>query len=75
MRGEMITATENTYPIETGDFIEIPAWQTCGLVQSVTGSMYGTSKSCTVLLQEHHEQPARQWGTYRLEPGEYRILE
>ena len=71
----MINPTDNQYPIEIGDFIEVPSWSTCGQVQNVTGSMYGSSESCTVLIQEHPDQPAESWKSYRLEPGEYTILE
>lgn len=60
--------------VQVGDFIEVPAWRTAGMVQHVKGSMFGSSDSVTVLLQEHPEQPARDWKSYRLEPEEFEIV-
>jgi len=60
--------------VQVGDFIEVPAWQTFGMVHEVKASMFGSDESITVLLQEHPDQPTRNWRYYRLEPSEYSII-
>ena len=65
--------SNNTIP-EVGEFIEIPAWKTFGRVMDVKTAPLGSEKAIQVLLQEHPDQPARAWRSYRLEPNEY-ILE
>lgn len=42
--------------LQIGDFIEIPAWRTVGMVMEIQPPMPGT-KEIEVLLQEHPEQP------------------
>lgn len=60
------------FPIEVGDFIEIPAWRVEGLVTSVKAADLGSDDAIEVTLQEVPEGPERR---YRLEPDEYRVLD
>ena len=59
--------------VQVGDFISIPSWQTFGMVHEVRPSIMGSDDSITVLVQEHPDQPVRNWRYYRLEPGEYEV--
>jgi hypothetical protein len=61
--------------IRVGDFIEIPAWNTCGMVQAIEPAMLGSENAQRVLVQEFPEQSASDWEYYRLEPGEFEIYE
>ena len=70
----MKTATSQP-PLKGGEFIEIPAWQAFGLVHTVTTPIYGSDEAVQVLLQEHPDQAVATFRSFRLEPGEYTILE
>ncbi len=54
-----------------GKMIEIPTWETVGMVQSA--SKNPGSERITILLQEHPDTPRRDWQTYHLMPGEYKV--
>jgi hypothetical protein len=51
--------------------IEVPAWQTFGMVMAQGDAMFGPEGSVRVLLQEYPDQPARLWRYYTLAPGEW----
>ena len=58
--------------VQIGDFIEIPAWKTFGMVQAIgKPPEFSPEGTIRVLLQERPDQPARAWKYYNLEPGEY----
>ena len=59
---------------QIGDFIEIPAWHTFGMVHEVKGAPIGSDDAIRVLVQEHPEQPVHYWRYYNLEPGEYEVV-
>lgn len=63
----------NNESLQVGDFIEIPAWRTWGMVMEIQDPMPGT-KEIEVLLQEDPDQPARLWRNYRLQPDEFTIV-
>ena len=60
--------------IKVGDFIEIPAWQAFGCVQSISAAMFGSGDAREVLVQEHPDDERDKWNNYRLEPGEFYFL-
>lgn len=57
-----------------GEMIEVPAWQTCGMVMATAAALTGTEGSIRVLLQDHPDQPAHNWRYYTLAPGEFEIV-
>ena len=57
--------------IQVGDFIEVPAWKTVGMVTGILLPHYGSENVQHILLQEN---PVSDRVTrYHLEPGEYTI--
>lgn len=54
-----------------GKFIEVPAWQTFGRVESEREPMLGPDGSIEILLCEHPDHPARLWRWYRLALSEW----
>lgn len=59
--------------IQVGDFIEIPAWRTEGMVIAIESAHYGSDEARRVLLQEHPDQPDSACRWYHLEPGQYDV--
>jgi len=66
----MSTTTTDDRPA-VGAMIEVPAWQTFGMVMAQGDAMFGPEGSVRVLLQEYPDQPARLWRYYTLAPGEW----
>lgn len=57
-----------------GEMIEVPAWQTFGMVIAERPTTIGPEGTVSVLLQKSPDQPARGWRWYRLAPGEYEVV-
>jgi hypothetical protein len=56
-----------------GEFIEIPAWKTSGLVIGQEATIIGAEGSVRVLVQERADQPVGRCKWYHLEPGQYAL--
>jgi hypothetical protein len=65
--------TEKTTKPEIGNFIEIPAWKTFGMVIGIEPAWHGSDDAIRVLIQEHPEQRTADCIYFHLEPGEYTI--
>lgn len=63
----------NNESLQVGEFIEIPAWETEGMVMNVKPSLV-IAGAIEVLMQEHPDQPLSAWRTYRLLPDEFKIV-
>ena len=63
-----------TAPLEVGDFIDIPAWDTTGCVMALGPATLGSPEAIEIRLQETPDAPEPAWRRYRLEPHEYRIV-
>ena len=61
--------------LSPGNIIEIPAWNVSAEVQQTKTPMFGSDDAVGVLLQEDIDDPEGIWTWYRLEPGEFEILE
>lgn len=55
--------------LEVGDFIEIPAWQTWGMVTSVAPAP--ADNEIAITLQDRPDGPEKR---YRLKPDEFSVI-
>ena len=58
-----------------GEFIEIHAWKTFGMVIGQEEPTHGVDDAIRVLVQEHPDQRIDKCKWYQLEPGQYTMMD
>ena len=70
-----VVKPSNLSDLRVGDYIEIPSWDLCGRTLDVRPSVMGSQEAVIVLIQEYPDQPLDRCQRYRLEPGQWRLLQ